>query len=308
TVAPWGHRILVPWIASVLPGGPSVAFPVLTVASFALAGLLLFVFLRRLGARAWAAALGTAAFLLSPPVGELIAAPFLVEPLACALLLALLVALETELGLAALILIAILGVWAKEALVLFLPVAYLARRKSAPHAAPAAALVLVAAGAAALLLRIVWTPAITTPWRDLGPGRFRLIVASLGSEPRRWLGVLAVGGLAPLAIAGSVRPVARPYLRRYGWIFVATLAQPLLAPYAIHQVVGEMNRYLVYAAPALVPLGLAALDRVVPVFDVPVLPRPVPRALPRVAAVLAVLALVLPLAVVDRYRRLDLQG
>jgi len=56
TVAPWGHRILVPWIASVLPGGPAVAFPTVTVGSFALAGIFLYAFLRRLRARPWAAA------------------------------------------------------------------------------------------------------------------------------------------------------------------------------------------------------------------------------------------------------------
>ena len=109
TVAPWGHRILTPWLARAVPFAPiSVAFPLVTVGAFALACLLLFAFLRRRGHRPWAASLGVALFALSPPVGELIAAPFLVEPLACALLVALLLALEMGLGVGTLALIAVI--------------------------------------------------------------------------------------------------------------------------------------------------------------------------------------------------------
>jgi hypothetical protein len=72
----------------------SVAFPVVTIGSFALACLLLFAFLRRRGHRPWAASLGVVAFALLAAGRELVAAPFLVEPLACALLVALLLALE----------------------------------------------------------------------------------------------------------------------------------------------------------------------------------------------------------------------
>ncbi|HZM52644.1 MAG TPA: hypothetical protein VFE68_19230, partial [Vicinamibacteria bacterium] len=115
TVAPWGHRILTPWLARAVPfAPPSVAFPIVTVGSFALACLLLYAFLRRRGHRPWAASLGVVAFAFSPPVGELIAAPFLVEPLACALLIALLLTLEMRVGVFLLALVAVLGVLAKE--------------------------------------------------------------------------------------------------------------------------------------------------------------------------------------------------
>jgi len=310
TVAPWGHRILTPWLARAVPFAPlSVAFPVVTVAAFALACLLLFAFLRRQGHRPWAASLGVAAFALSPPVGELVAAPFLVEPLACALLVALLLALEVGLGAGTLVLIAVLGVLAKEVLVLFLPVVYFAgRTERRPGAARDAILVLAAAVAALLLLRVVWTPHLHTPLPDLGLERFRLIWTSLRLEPIRWLTVAAMGGLTPAAIVGALRPSARPYLRRYGWVLGAALVQPLLAHYAIQQVVGEMNRYLLYTVPVLVGLALLGLDRFVPTREAPA-SRPAPpwpRA--RIAAAGAVLALVVPLLVVDRYRRLDLQG
>jgi hypothetical protein len=211
TVAPWGHRILAPWLTWAVPFAPiSVAFPVVTVASFALACLLLFAFLRRRGHRPWAASLGVVAFALSPPVGELIAAPFLVEPLACALLVALLLALEMGAGVFVLALVAVLGVLAKEALLLFLPLVYFASRKERrAHAARDAALVLAAAGATLLLLRLVWTPHIHTPVPDLGSARFRLIWYSLRYETGRWLAVAALGGLTLAATLGALRPAGR---------------------------------------------------------------------------------------------------
>ncbi len=313
TVVPWGHRILTPWIARALPVSDlSLAFAVVTVASFAAACVLLFALQRLLGLRSWAAALGVAAFALSPPVGELIAAPYLAEPLACALLVALLVALEMDLDVASLALIATVGVLAKEVVALFLPVVYFARRgrggPQAAHAVRDAAVVIGAAASAALLLRVVWTPGLRTPIPDLGAARLHLIAASLGAEPGRWAAVLAIGGITPVALAGMLRAAARPWLRRYGWVLAAALAQPLLAHYAIQQVVGEMNRYLLYAVPALVPFAVLALDRVLPCLGGRDDGRTAPRAVSWSAAAATLLAIALPLVVVDRYRRLDLQG
>jgi hypothetical protein len=91
-------------------------------------------------------------------------------------------------------------------------------------------------------------------------------------------------------------------------VLPAVLLQPVLAQYAIQQVVGEMNRYLLYAVPVLVGLGLIALDRVLPNLDAPPPPAVLPARRPWIAAAGLALAMVLPLLVVDRYRRLDLQG
>ena len=194
TVAPWGHRILTPWLVRAVPFAPiAVAFPIVTVGAFALACLLLFAFLRQRGHRAWAASLGVLAFALSPPVGELIAAPFLVEPLACALLVALLLALETGLGLGTLALIAVLGVLAKEVVLLFLPVVYFATRKEGRGgAARDATLVLALATASLLLLRLVWTPNLRTPLPDLGTERFRLI-GSRHTQNQYQINIIRVG-------------------------------------------------------------------------------------------------------------------
>ena len=235
----------------------------MTVGAFALACLLLFAFLRRRGHRPWAACVGVVAFALSPPVGELIAAPFLVEPLACALLIALLLALEMGLGVGTLALIAVLGVLAKEVVLLFLPVVYFAARTDQRSRAARDAIVVGAAAVAALLLlRVVWTPHLSTPVPDLGAERFRLLWNSFRFEPMRWLAVTAVGGLTLAAIRARCAHRRRSFLRRYAWVLAAALCQPLLAHYAIQQVVGEMNRYLLYAVPVLVGLALLALDRV----------------------------------------------
>jgi hypothetical protein len=90
-------------------------------------------------------------------------------------------------------------------------------------------------------------------------------------------------------------------------VLPAVLLQPLLAQWAIQQVVGEMNRYLLYAVPVLVGLGLIALDRLLPNLDAPS-PPAAPSRRPWIAAAGAALAMAVPLLVVDRYRRLDLQG
>jgi hypothetical protein len=204
--------------------------------------------------------------------------------------------------------IAVLGVLAKEALLLFLPVVYFAARaERRAHAARDAALVLAAAGATLVLLRLVWTPHIHTPVPDLGSERFRLIGYSLRFETGRWLAIAALGGLTPAAILGALRPAGRVFLRHYGWALPAVLLQPLLAQWAIQQVVGEMNRYLLYAVPLLVGLGLVALDRLLPNLDPPP-PPAAPSRRPWIAAAGLALAMVVPLLVVDRYRRLDLQG
>jgi hypothetical protein len=68
----------------------------------------------------------------------------------------------------------------------------------------------------------------------------------------------------------------------------------------------NFERLLIYSVPLLLPLALAALDRLWPSLVPPPAPRaPGPQILPAAAA-LAVI--VLPFVLVDRYRRVDLQG
>jgi hypothetical protein len=91
-------------------------------------------------------------------------------------------------------------------------------------------------------------------------------------------------------------------------VLAAALAQPLLAHYALQQVVGEMNRYLLYAVPVLVALGLIALDRVLPNLESPPAPVPPNRPVPWTGLARVGLAIAVHPVARDSYRRLDLQG
>ena len=305
TVAPWGHRVLVPWLAAALPGSLTATFPAITLASVAAAALLVHALLRRRGHGRTVSLLGAAAVVLSPPLGEMIGSPFLVDATAAAALAALLLALECAAPLPVLAAVAVSGALAREVFVLFLPVVFFARGGPARARVRDAGVVMAAAGAALLALRLFWTPGVYTPLPRMDADRATLLAASLGGRPDLWLRTLAMGGLFPLAALGAFRPAGRDVLRRYGFVLGAALLQPALAHYAIQQVVGEFNRYLVYAVPVVVLLAAAALE-----------PRPGPPAervaFPRwvsAAAVALVAVLVAgPALLVDPYRRLDLQG
>jgi hypothetical protein len=70
----------------------------------------------------------------------------------------------------------------------------------------------------------------------------------------------------------------------------------------------DIRRLLMYVLPALLPLALAALDSVLPPDEAPA-PSPAwPAGRERAAAAAVVVVLALPLFVVDRYRRIDMQG
>src|SRR6185503_2780798 len=129
TAAPWGYRILGPALAGLAPEEHVVgALTALTLASLAAAGGLLFLFLRRLGHGAVPALAAVAAFALCGPVGAALGAPFLGDPLALALLLAWLVALEAGAPLGVVALLAVLSALSKETFVFLLPAVYVAVR------------------------------------------------------------------------------------------------------------------------------------------------------------------------------------
>jgi len=114
TVAPWGYRLLHPWIVSTLPARFLVrGFEAVCFGFLAITGGLLFLFLRRLGHSELAALLGVAAFALSPPVAEAVRVPFLGEPVALATQLAFIVALEAGAGVGVLGLLLAVAAFAK---------------------------------------------------------------------------------------------------------------------------------------------------------------------------------------------------
>ncbi|HRB13619.1 MAG TPA: hypothetical protein PKU70_11450, partial [Vicinamibacteria bacterium] len=162
TLAPWGYRILAPWIVHLLPASSAaVGFYWLNLALMAGAIFAIGRWLRRLGFSHPASALASTAFAISPPVLILLDYQVLVDPMALLLLVLILnELLEPNL----LVLMALLAASAltKETGLLWivlLPL-YLVRGgrlargllDSAAAAAPALGL--------AILLRFIWgTPA-----------------------------------------------------------------------------------------------------------------------------------------------------
>jgi hypothetical protein len=317
SVAPWGHRVLTPWLAAALPAGNVVrGFRYVTVAGLAAAGFLLYVFLRRLGHGAFPALLAMAAFHVSPPVAEIARYRFLNEPLMLALMLGFLVALEAGAPAAVLAGLAALGALTKDAslFVLLAPAAFLVRRRTGvPDGLLAAGATAAAALAAAAVLRAWWTPHVSSVRPELGVDLVRSGLTVLREDwSDTWPAILA-GGITPIAAFGVFRRSARPYLRRYGYLAAATLVLPFVAWIQVPArrpvpLFGpNVLRLMAYSLPFLLPLALHAFDRLWPVMAPPS-QRRWPKAVAVGGAVVAVAALAFPVLALDRYRRVDLQG
>jgi hypothetical protein len=305
TVAPWGHRILTPWVASALPvRNIARAFRIVTVAALLAAGGLLFLYLRALGHGLPAAVLGALLFALLPPVAECLRYVFLVEPVAVMLQVALLLALQSRAGLGPLCLIAVLGTLAKEFFVLLVPVALVVGpRPMLPRVGKAAVLLVVSLGTA-VTLRWWWTPHLSPPLPALSPGTFLLALHRFHDSFPEWWRAALLAGVTPLAVIGSFRAAAAPV--RSVALYVAALAfiPPFLNPVTFFP--SDVPRLLIYVLPVAIPLAACAL---LP----PASRAPRPDWLRRrgvgiAAGALAAVAALGPLAIVDRYRRADLTG
>ena len=316
TVSPWGYRLLTPWVVHAVPlRSVIVGFRLVTVAGIISAGLLLFFFLRRLGNGTWAVMLAVGFFGMSGPVGEAIRVPFLDEPVTVALVAGFLLAIECGASLSVLSLLMGLLTLAKGPALslLFLPLVFLARyTKGRGRALGETALAGLPSVFLTAVLHLWWTPDMATPHPTLGPGlagsAFDVLQADWGDT---WRGAL-LGGLTPLALLGALRPRARPFLRRYGYLLLALCLLPFVAwinvpgsrpvPLFGHNVV----RLLVYALPLLLPLALIALDRPWPHLTAPA-PSRAPRPLWRSLATASVAAcMAFPFLGLDRYRRIPL--
>lgn len=316
TVAPWGHRILVPAMVSGL-GHRNVVrgFRALSFAAVVAAGGVLFLYLRRRGHAPWAALLGVAAFALCPPMARVVETPFFLEPVGIALALLLLLAVEAGSGPATLALVAVLLTWAKDGVIVLalVPAVLLSRWPRDRRSALLAAAAMAVPGALLTpVLRAFWTPHIPV---IAAPLDLELVRAGWLTLREVWAvtaEAALVGGLLPLALIGASRPAGRAFLRTHGlslalllaMAFLAWLKVPSREPVPLFG--ANFERLLIYAVPLLIPLALAALDAVRPNLGTPAVPT-----LPRGqvwAAVLALGAAGAPFLLLDRYRRVDLQG
>jgi hypothetical protein len=318
TVAPWGYRVLTPWLVAALPGvGPARGFYYVTWAALAGAGVFLFLWLRRLGHGPAPALLGVLALGFSPPALDALKYPFVADPLCLLLLLAFLFAFEAGAGLGVLSLLAVLGALSKEILLLPLPLLVIAAcaSKRGSRAWPRAALAALPAIIVTLALRRYWVPHLpagsqTPEWASLARA-IGLIVAAW----REWLPLIALGGLLPLALLGALRRRARPFLSRYGYLIVAFGALPFAASVYVGPAdqpamffSGDIARLTLHLVPFLIALALIGLDRLWPHITAAPVPRLPAAPWQRVAAACALVLTLFPFFFLDRYRRIDLSS
>lgn len=313
TVAPWGYRVLTPWLVSTLPvghtpvGNPARAFRYVTWGGLLAAGVLLFAYLRRRGHAAWAGLLGVTAFGLSGPVAGAVQYRFLVEPVTVALELAFLLALESGAGLGVLALTAGLGALSKEFFLFLLPLVYLARRArdGDRSALLSAAWVAAPAVAATLALRFAWTPYLAGG-SGVGLGLFASAGRRMVQSWSEWAPSLLLGGLGPLALLACFRRLSRPRLLGDLYLVAVALLPPFFNPVTFFA--ADVPRLLLYALPALIPLALLALDRLLPNVSNDGSRERWPPWSEWVGWAGAAATVAIPLVALDSYRRLDLRG
>jgi hypothetical protein len=307
TVGPWGYRVLLPGLLGMLLP-PRLIVPGFEWAariSLVAASGLLFAYLRILGATRRAGLLAVFLAMLTPPVSAVFDNPFLVEPFALALLLAALIAIESDADVWIVGLALLLLSLSKEVWVLLVPLVFLkafpggtgaAVRRTLSVAGPA-----IGAG---LLLRRMWPSSVSGSLIDAGTlGALNSIASNV---PMFWPEFL-LGGLSIVVLLSLGRAWAREYLRRHALTLGPLLALPLLAAAytgegaATSFFTEDIRRLLIYVLPFFAALAVC-LD---PGHGRPeTLPR-TPR-LHRAAMAAALLVMLAPLAL-DRYSRSDLR-
>jgi hypothetical protein len=312
SVAPWGYRVLNPWLIRLSTYASRDHVPAFfwsTVLGLGLGGVLLFLYLKRLGHATLPALLALTLYGVSRPVGEAVRYQFLAEPLTFLLEMAFLFCLEAAAPLGLLALIGILGVLAKEFFLCFLPLVWLVRRgrEGDRRALVATALVAIPVLLVAGALRHDWTPHIHPPLPSLSIESLSLVAARVAESWAEWRTAPLLMGVTPLAVVGALRRAGRRLAARGAYLFAVTLVTPLLNP--VNFVSDDIPRLLLYAIPGVMPLALAALDGILPRDEPVELQRSGrPRRLGPAAAALAAVVGLMPFAVVDRYRRVDLLG
>lgn len=255
TLAPWGYRILAPWIVHLLPT-PSAAegYFWLTLVCLAAALAVLDSWLRRLGFAPAASALACLAFALSPPIGLMLNYQVLVDPLALLIIALFLRELCAPrlLPLAALL---TAGALTKEACLVpafMLPILLIPERGAA-RGWLATALVVTPALSAAALLRVTWgdaRPPLDVPF-------VALLQERVGLSGTVLLKAAALSGLVLPALLGLGRERSVALRVQGGVTWAATFLAALANPY--HFSAPDLARLSAFAWPALLPLALSGL-------------------------------------------------
>lgn len=297
TVAPWGYRILEPWLVFLIPA-PSAAVGFFWLNLILLAGAIFTTgfWLRRLGFSDAAASLASFAFAVSPPVVLLLKYQVLVDPLAVLFLVLIYAELERR-DLPSLMALFAVAALTKETglMALALLPLHLATRGRILRGLMDSVVVAAPALALSILIRVSWGSPVPPP------SSFSILDLTIGrilTSGWTLAGTVLLSGLSVVAAIGLWRePSIR--LRIQGalmWIFAFGLI--VANPY--HYSVEDLPRLSVFAWPALLPLALsgAGFKR-----------SPAPEARPgrdglrTAAAVLALLACLGLVAATDPYER-----
>lgn len=307
TVAPWGYRLLAPWLVHLSPWNAARGYGVLTPLALFAAGLGVFACARRSGARDLPAAVAAGTLLASPPVAQILRYVLLTEPTTLALETLFLYGLAAGVSWPVVALVGVLGTASKEFFVLLLPAFFLARRRAGiARALAETAGVLAPAVLLTLVLRVYWTPDLA------GPGGGLPAVGLVGERLRLWAltqssaaALLAIAALAAVAgaLAGRGAHVCRA---AFGFVAAVAFAAPFLNPADFSA--PDLPRLHVYALPPLLLLALRALGRRGPGTTEPAPAVALPRGVGFGAGTAAVLLAMAPFVLLDRYRRLDLRA
>ncbi len=296
TLAPWGYRILEPWIVHLLPApSAAVGFYWLNLALMSGAIFVLGRWLRRLGFSHPASALASTVFAISPPVLILLNYQVLVDPMA---LLLLVLILDELLEPNLLVLMALLAASAltKETGLLWivlLPL-YLVRGGRLARGLLDSAAVAAPALGLAILLRFVWG----TP--DPPPYSFPVLEVTLGRVIASGLTLLSaamLSGLVLPALVGMFRERSAALRIQGAILWSFTFGLILSNPYLYS--VADLPRLSLLAWPALLPLALSGLG----FKRVPPPPPPRNERLRTAASILTLLACLAAVAATDTYRR-----
>jgi hypothetical protein len=313
TVAPWGYRLLTPVVVHALPLRNAVlGLRLVSLAALSLTGLVLYLFLRRLGHSRIASLAAIIVFGASPPVAAALHHGLLADALPVLLLATCLLTVEAGWGIPLLIVLITWGTLGKEFFPAVLPFVGLASwpRLGVRRAFGATLVAAVPVVVVSWILQSWWVPqasgAASVPGIDQVPAAIALTLRSW----RLWWQPVLLGGVAPLALVGALRAHARPYLARYGYMVLLFGALPFVsAVYTGDAQIGiylaaDIPRLLLYALPLALPLAVMA-------FEAP-RPQPPPLAKRRWPSILALATLVATVAGLllglDHYRRIDLRG
>ena len=256
TMPPYAYRPGVPWLAHLLPFSLEINFFLLTCIGLLATLALAYVLFRQLGYSHGLALLGLSFVAASPEVTVFLTNHFLVDPLALALMTAVLIAIERSESAGPTALLLLLASLFKETAFFVIPVLYLrlaGTRLVDFRAAWRVLLISSPAVAAALLLRFAWGGVFDAfPYLSPWEGHRQSWFGNMEAYQTIWSGLF--GYLALIAIANAFAERWRNFVRCY-LPFAALVIAQLLVPQ-------NSERLLFFAFPAVIPLALAEFQRI----------------------------------------------